>query len=168
MSSRRPELSEKQAEVWAFVVEHVCRHGFQPTIREMAEHFGVTPKAILDRIAHLANKGYVETGAKASERCLRLKSVTFVAVHSDEPPEPRPAPVDRTAAGPAHRQAMADYLASAGNAWTATIVLAEAAGVDAFTARKVLADSPPGLFESTAQGVGNLWRLDLTASEPEE
>jgi DNA-binding transcriptional MocR family regulator len=158
----RPGLTEKQAEVLDHVIAHVAEFGYQPTAREMAERFGVTHRAVMDRIAHLANKGYVELPPTRSERCLRLTMVRFEPVFAPGDPAPPAAPTDRRPEAAAARAAMAAFLGECDNAWTATAVLAEAAGVDAHAARVALSDAPPGQFESRPQGAGKLWRLAPT------
>ncbi len=77
-------LSEKQAEVFQFIVEHVETHGFQPSNKEMAEHFGIYPKALSDRIGQLVLKGYIELPPKWSDRCFKLNHVRFRAEYTEE------------------------------------------------------------------------------------
>ena len=60
---------DTQHEVLAHLIDHVCEHGFQPTVAEMAEHFGVTPRAVRDRLDHLVRKGYLAAPVKRMERC---------------------------------------------------------------------------------------------------
>lgn len=82
---RTTELTEKQAEVWKYLVDHVERHGFQPSNREMAEHFGIFPKALSDRLDQLASKGYIQFAGKWQDRCLKLNYVRFHAEFTEEP-----------------------------------------------------------------------------------
>lgn len=52
-------LTEKQQAVLAFV-EGFSRHrGYPPTVREVAAHFGVQPRAAADHLAALKRKGYL-------------------------------------------------------------------------------------------------------------
>lgn len=81
-------LTQPQAEILLHVIRHVEEHGFQPSLTEMAETFGITVKATRDRLLQVAQKGYIEFPAKKQERCFRLKGVRFTATVSDEVPAP--------------------------------------------------------------------------------
>jgi Mn-dependent DtxR family transcriptional regulator len=74
------EVSAKQAEVWDYIVNHVCEHGFQPTAVDMAEHFKVTPAAVRERVTHLVRKGLLGLGARGTERSLDLMGLKFEPV----------------------------------------------------------------------------------------
>jgi repressor LexA len=50
-------LTEKQQAVLEFVEEFVARRGFPPTVREVAAHFGIQPRAAADHLAALKRKG---------------------------------------------------------------------------------------------------------------
>jgi repressor LexA len=52
-------LTEKQREVLAFVEEFCARQGYPPTVREVAGHFAVQPRAAADHLAALKRKGYL-------------------------------------------------------------------------------------------------------------
>src|SRR5262245_15747531 len=53
-------LTEKQNAVLRFVREEVRRSGIPPTVREIARHFKVFPKAIQDHLAALERKGALQ------------------------------------------------------------------------------------------------------------
>jgi repressor LexA len=46
-------LTERQQEIWNFLVEYVDRHGYPPTVREIGEHVGLASPSTVH--AHLAN-----------------------------------------------------------------------------------------------------------------
>jgi repressor LexA len=80
MIRKQPELSEKQREVLEFLVRFIEENGYQPSLKEMAEFFGITKKALRDRIMQLRAKGYVNVPAERQERCLKLSNLRFKAV----------------------------------------------------------------------------------------
>jgi repressor LexA len=47
------ELTGRQAEIWAFLVEYVDKHGYPPTVREIGEAVGLASPSTVH--AHLAN-----------------------------------------------------------------------------------------------------------------
>jgi repressor LexA len=52
-------LTEKQHAVLAFVEEFCLRQGYPPTVREVAAHFGIQPRAAVDHLAACKRKGYL-------------------------------------------------------------------------------------------------------------
>lgn len=74
-----PDASEKQLEVFEFIIRHVEDHGFQPSGAEMARHFGVTKTAIQARLKNLARRGFIEYGTGTRERAIVLTQVFFKA-----------------------------------------------------------------------------------------
>ena len=52
-------LTEKQRQVLSFVEEFCRRQGYPPTVREVAAHFGIQPRAAADHLAALKRKGYL-------------------------------------------------------------------------------------------------------------
>jgi repressor LexA len=46
-------LTERQQEIWNYLVEYVDRHGYPPTVREIGEHVGLASPSTVH--AHLAN-----------------------------------------------------------------------------------------------------------------
>src|SRR4051812_19331497 len=47
------ELTGRQQEIWAFLVDYVDRHGYPPTVREIGEAVGLASPSTVH--AHLAN-----------------------------------------------------------------------------------------------------------------
>ena len=57
---KKKELTSTQKKVFDFLVHHVRRNGFPPTLREIATHFGLKgPRAPQKTIAILRRKGYL-------------------------------------------------------------------------------------------------------------
>jgi repressor LexA len=52
-------LTDRQQAVLDFVEEFCVRQGYPPTVREVAAHFGVQPRAAADHLAALKRKGYL-------------------------------------------------------------------------------------------------------------
>lgn len=76
-----PQPSETQLDVLRYLIDHIQKHGYQPTQAEMAEHFGVTKNAIQARLKELAKRNIIDMpeGARARERAIGLKHVRFKA-----------------------------------------------------------------------------------------
>jgi len=53
------ELTAVEAETLAFIAEHVAKHGYSPTVAEMAKAAGVFETAVADRCARLLRKGAI-------------------------------------------------------------------------------------------------------------
>ena len=55
-----PPLSERQRAVMDFLFRHTCTYGFQPSVRELAEHLGsATTNAASNHLEALERKGYL-------------------------------------------------------------------------------------------------------------
>jgi repressor LexA len=54
------KLTNRQREVLAAVRELTGRHGFPPTVRELAEFLEIGPRAAFEHLAALVRKGYLE------------------------------------------------------------------------------------------------------------
>ena len=52
-------LTERQREVLAFVEDFCGHQGYPPTVREVAAHFAIQPRAAVDHLAALKRKGYL-------------------------------------------------------------------------------------------------------------
>jgi repressor LexA len=58
-----PRLTRRQQEVLTFMRTFSQRHGVPPTVREIGERFGVTPRAAFDHLRALERKGYLRRRA---------------------------------------------------------------------------------------------------------
>lgn len=52
-------LTERQRQVLVFVEGFCGRQGYPPTVREVAAHFGIQPRAAADHLTALKKKGYL-------------------------------------------------------------------------------------------------------------
>ena len=67
------KLTRKQAAVLNFIVEHQRKHGYQPSYREIRDHFGF---ASLNSVTALENKGLLKRG-KQMGRAIEITPSIF-------------------------------------------------------------------------------------------
>jgi Mn-dependent DtxR family transcriptional regulator len=84
-------MTDTQTEYYLYLLKHVEDHGYQPSYKEMAEVFGVTPKSVKDIFLNLEAQGVLELGDYRQERSIRLKGVKFWAYDArlSRPPCPK-------------------------------------------------------------------------------
>lgn len=54
------ELTEKQLNILQFLIEFMKENKYCPSLREIADNYGVTPKVIFDQLNALEKKGYIK------------------------------------------------------------------------------------------------------------
>jgi repressor LexA len=54
------ELTERQKEILSFIAEHINVHSYPPTIREIADHYGMSVKGAHDHVMALRRKGAIK------------------------------------------------------------------------------------------------------------
>jgi len=60
-------LTRRQAEILAFINEHVEAHGYAPTLQEIGRRFGLSSVATVHKhISQLVSKGYLQRGRNRS------------------------------------------------------------------------------------------------------
>lgn len=81
------ELTARQQQVLHFIQDFTEENVFPPSVREIAENFSISIKAVQDHIAALRKKGYLSQASKRSRSLKVLKETrpevqksTFVAV----------------------------------------------------------------------------------------
>lgn len=74
------EVTEKQKELYFYLVLFIEDHGYQPSIEEMAETFEVARKSIQDKITLMEEHGIMRRGQAKHERCVGLRHVGFKAI----------------------------------------------------------------------------------------
>lgn len=79
MAKKQAEVSEKQLEVFKYLIAYIQDNGFQPSVAEMAVHFNVSKRAVLDRLQLLEEKGFIRCG-KSKDRAIEFPMIKFKAV----------------------------------------------------------------------------------------
>ncbi len=70
--TRPAPLTERQAELYRYIFEYTCEHGYQPSIRGICEHFGMkSPNSVAAHLRPLAKKGWVAS-PNLQSRALRF------------------------------------------------------------------------------------------------
>lgn len=70
------ELTERQQQILQFVKEYTEENSCPPTVRETAEHFSVSLKAVQDHFTALSKKGYLSRVEKRSRSLKVLVDTT--------------------------------------------------------------------------------------------
>ncbi|MCL2128181.1 MAG: transcriptional repressor LexA [Treponema sp.] len=60
------ELTERQKEVLSFIADHINKHSYPPTIREIAEYFTISIKGAHDHVTALKRKKQLKQNGKRS------------------------------------------------------------------------------------------------------
>lgn len=69
-------LTERQREILAYLESFSAEHGYAPTMREIADHFGWTaPHSAVDHVEALERKGYVTRQAGQARTIVLVKAV---------------------------------------------------------------------------------------------
>ena len=59
MKEQEP-LSDRQEAILRFVARHIDKHGWQPSIRDIGDHFGIaSPNGVASHLRAMKRKGYV-------------------------------------------------------------------------------------------------------------
>lgn len=66
-------LTERQKEVLEFIAAFTGENGYPPTVREIADNFGISLRAVQDHIAACQKKGYLSQCQKRSRSIRVLK-----------------------------------------------------------------------------------------------
>ena len=67
------DLTQKQADVFFYIKDHITINGFPPTRKEMADAFNLQPNSIQVRINALVKKGALTVGSKQMRATLPVK-----------------------------------------------------------------------------------------------
>jgi len=59
------ELTEKQSKTLQFILSETKKNGYQPSVREMALHFGITARALHHHLQLMEKKGRLRLTGKA-------------------------------------------------------------------------------------------------------
>lgn len=75
------ELTKKQTKVLTFVEEFAAKHGYPPTLTEIADHFGLSIGAIQDHVEALKRKGFLRHRPNTARGLLPLRKATGIPVY---------------------------------------------------------------------------------------
>ncbi len=79
MPRAQQPLTQKQYDTYRWCLDYTIKHHHPPTVRELSRHFGIFPKAMNDRLANLARRGWIKR--KAKHACgMTFLGVRFQAV----------------------------------------------------------------------------------------
>jgi len=67
----RKKLTKRQQEILDFIIDHVKRTGYPPTVREVAGAFSMSSKGAYDHITAIEKKGYIKRNP-AKPRAIEL------------------------------------------------------------------------------------------------
>lgn len=68
-------MTERQLRIYGWIFDFTCKRGFQPTMREMMDHFGMTsPNGMLCHLKSLRDKGWI----KLSENHGKPRALRFL------------------------------------------------------------------------------------------
>lgn len=77
-------LTERQEEIYAFLIEYIEERGFPPSIRDITKRFGFkSPKAAADHLAALERKGFIKRERELS-RAIEIPARTARAARERE------------------------------------------------------------------------------------
>src|SRR5207248_8267546 len=79
-------LTERQQEIWNFLVEYVDRHGYPPTVREIGAKVGLaSPSTVHAHLANLERAGYLRRDPT------KPRALELIGHRRAEPVELRPS-----------------------------------------------------------------------------
>lgn len=73
------KITDRQTEVLSFIESFIKDNSYSPSIREIAEHFQITIKAVQDHIKALNRKGYTKRDGKKPRAIVILRKVVHVS-----------------------------------------------------------------------------------------
>ena len=91
-------LTERQQQIWNFLVEYVDDHGYPPTVREIGEQVGLASPSTVH--AHLAN---LERAGLLRRDPTKPRALELIGRERAEPRPRRPRPTDAVAAAARRR-----------------------------------------------------------------
>jgi repressor LexA len=65
MRGREMDLTSRQRQVLSFIQSFAAEHGYPPTVREIAGHFGIDYRAAIDHLRALEKKGSLTRSSKS-------------------------------------------------------------------------------------------------------
>jgi len=82
------KLTDRQSEIYDFIISHIKWEGYPPTIRQIGEHFSIaSPNGVKDHLLALERKGQIRLHPRASrggEGLADLAEILHGPVHPGE------------------------------------------------------------------------------------
>jgi repressor LexA len=72
------DLTQKQKQILEFITNFVKEKNYPPSIREIADHFQITPKGAYDHLKAIEKKGFIKTEKNRSRAIELVKTNTDV------------------------------------------------------------------------------------------
>jgi repressor LexA len=72
------DLTQKQKQILEFITNFVKEKNYPPSIREIADHFQITPKGAYDHLKAIEKKGFIKTEKNRSRAIELIKTNTDV------------------------------------------------------------------------------------------
>jgi len=69
------ELTKRQKDVLSFIANHINKHSYPPTIREVAEHFSISVKGAYDHVAALKRKNCLKQDGNRSRTMVLTEAI---------------------------------------------------------------------------------------------
>ena len=73
------DLTPRRRQTYRFILSFLERHGFPPSVREVASHLGITTKGAFDHLRALERQGYIGRGSR------RSRAITITRRQEEEP-----------------------------------------------------------------------------------
>lgn len=73
------DLTPRRRQTYRFILSFLERHGFPPSVREVASHLGITTKGAFDHLRALERQGYIGRGSR------RSRAITITRRQAEEP-----------------------------------------------------------------------------------
>lgn len=70
-------LTDRQREIYEYIVHQVERLGYQPTVRDIGAHFSIWPATVQDHIVALRKKGWLEAAGPLKKRANAIMGDIF-------------------------------------------------------------------------------------------
>lgn len=71
------QITDKQREIYNYIVKQVERLGYQPSVRDIGSRFGIFPATVQGHIVALRKKGYLEAAGYNKKRANAITGDVF-------------------------------------------------------------------------------------------
>ncbi len=78
MAKKKLAITKYQRQALIEICRFIDKNGYPPTIKELADSFGITGPSMKDRLSHLVNKGYISMQANKGRSIKVLKQLADI------------------------------------------------------------------------------------------